>query len=182
MTQGSAEPAPDLQPVLTCDYLVLRPLRQDDFDALYAVASDPLIWEQHPSTDRYKPEVFAEFFREALATRTALVVIDRASGSVVGSSRYFGYDPVKREIEIGWSFLARSHWGGAYNREMKHLMLAHAFTFVRTVVFLVGPANTRSLRAMEKLGGVRIGMRPNANGLESVVFQIAAHGGAAVST
>ena len=162
----------ELQPVLTGKLLSLRPLRLEDFPELYAVASDPLIWEQHPMKDRYKEEVFREFFREALESGGAFAVIDSKDGRIIGSSRYFGFDEAKSEIEIGWTFLARSHWGGVYNREMKQLMLRHAFQFVNTVVFMVGPQNVRSQRAMEKIGGVRAGIRVQADGRESVVFQI----------
>ena len=164
----------ELQPVLTGKLLSLRPLRPEDFPELYAVASDPLIWEQHPMKDRYKEEVFREFFREALDSGGAFAVIDSKDGRIIGSSRYFGFDEAKSEIEIGWTFLARSHWGGVYNREMKQLMLRHAFQFVNTVVFMVGPQNVRSQRAMEKIGGVRAGIRVQPDGRESMVFEITA--------
>src|SRR5712671_1151069 len=144
----------ELQPHLVGDLLELRPLRPEDWEGLYAVASDPLIWEQHPACDRYKEEVFKEFFREALESQGAFVVIDRTTQQIIGSSRYFGFKPQKREIEIGWTFLARSHWGGKYNGELKRLMLDHAFRFVDSVVFLVGPTNFRSRKAMEKIDGV----------------------------
>ena len=146
----------DLQPTLQGELLELRPLRQDDFPALYAVASDPLIWELHPSPDRYKPDVFKEFFREAMESGGALIALDARDGQVIGSSRFHGYDEEKSEIEIGWTFLARSHWGGMYNKAMKQLMLRHAFRFVQSVVFMVGPENWRSQKALEKIGGVRI--------------------------
>ena len=162
----------DLQPVLKGTLLELRPLREDDFPALYAVASDPLIWEVHPSSDRYKLDVFQEFFREGMDSGGALIVLDSADGRVIGSSRFHGYDEANSEVEIGWTFLARSHWGGSYNKEMKQLMLAHAFQFVSSVVFLVGPENWRSQRAMEKVGGVRLPARRNWKGRESVVYQI----------
>ncbi len=162
----------NLQPILKSEILELRPLRPEDFDDLYAVASDPLIWEQHPNNDRYKEEVFKEFFRVALESGGAFIAIDAKDGRVVGSSRFYGYNKEKSEIEIGWSFLARSHWGGVYNREMKHLMLRHAFKFVKSVVFLVGPKNMRSQKAMEKIGGVRVGTRLDDASRESVVFQI----------
>jgi N-acetyltransferase len=165
----------ELQPHLVGDLIELRPLRPEDWEALFAVASDPLIWEQHPASDRYREDVFREFFQGALESGGAFVAIDRATQKIIGSSRYFGHDPAKREIEIGWTFLARSHWGGKYNREMKRLMLDHAFQFVDSVVFLVGPANSRSQRAVEKIGGVRTGSRAtNLNGkpVEQVVFQI----------
>jgi RimJ/RimL family protein N-acetyltransferase len=162
----------ELQPVLEGELLTLQPLRPDDWAALYAVAADPLIWEQHPNSDRFKENVFRAFFDEALASGGALIAIDRKGGQVIGSSRYHGYDAARSEIEIGWSFLARSHWGGVYNGEMKRLMLEHAFQFVERVVFLVGPNNVRSQRAVEKIGGIRMGSRRDGSGRESVVYQI----------
>jgi RimJ/RimL family protein N-acetyltransferase len=162
----------DLQPTLAGERLRLRPLRPEDFHDLYAVAADPLIWEQHPSRDRYREEVFKEFFREALQSRGALLAIDRKDGRVIGSSRFHGYDEARSEIEIGWTFLARSHWGGVYNGEMKRLMLQHAFRFVGSVLFRIGPQNLRSQRALEKIGGIRIGAGVDAAGRESFVYEI----------
>ena len=162
----------ELQPVLTGELLELRPLRAEDFPALYAAASDPLIWEQHPQSDRHREEVFKEFFREALESGGALVAVDLSDGRVVGSSRFHGYDEEKGEVEIGWTFLARSHWGGRFNGEMKRLMLRHAFRFVRSVVFLVGTGNLRSQRAVEKIGGVREGVTSRVPGVESFVYRI----------
>ena len=164
----------DFQPVLKGRLLELRPLRAEDFDDLFAVAADPLIWEQHPAKDRYQEEQFRVFFREALESGGALVAIDTKDGRVIGSSRFHGYDGDKSEVEIGWTFLARSHWGGRYNGEMKQLMLQHAFRFVDRVVFLVGLHNRRSQRAVEKLGGVRVGSRPDASGRDSIVYEITA--------
>jgi N-acetyltransferase len=166
----------ELQPHLVGDLLEVRPLRPEDWESLFAVASDPLIWEQHPAYDRYKEEVFKEFFREALESGGAFVVIDRKTQEIIGSSRYFGFEPRKREIEIGWTFLARSHWGGRYNGELKRLMLDHAFKFAETVVFLVGPTNVRSRKAVEKIGGVMAEQRKKTNlhgeTVEQVVYQI----------
>lgn len=164
----------DLQPTLDGELLSLRPLRADDFPDLYAVASDPLIWELHPSNDRYKEEVFAEFFREAMESGGAFAAIDSKTGQIIGSSRFHGYDREKSEIEIGWTFLSRAYWGGIYNREMKQLMLRHAFQFVNHVAFQVGPQNFRSRRALEKIGAVLVGSRINPVGRENVVYQISA--------
>jgi RimJ/RimL family protein N-acetyltransferase len=161
----------ELQPTLRGELVELRPLREEDFDALFAVASDPLIWEQHPASDRYQERVFRDFFDGAMASGGAFIVMDGRSGAVIGSSRYFGYNAAESEVEIGWTFLARSHWGGKYNGEMKQLMLRHAFRFVKTVVFLIGPNNIRSQRAVEKIGAVRTG-RVSADGRESLVFSL----------
>ena len=130
----------------------VRPLRPEDFDALLAAASDPLIWEQHPEPDRYKPEIFRRYFDGAIASKGALAVIERGSGRIIGSSRYHDLKPEESEIEIGFTFLQRSFWGGEYNRELKSLMLEHAFQFVDRVVFAAGENNLRSQRALQKIG------------------------------
>jgi N-acetyltransferase len=165
----------DLQPHLVGELVEVRPLKPQDWDTLFAVAADPLIWEQHPASDRYQEDVFKEFFREALESGGAFVVVDRETQEIIGSSRYFGFEPARKEIEIGWTFLARSHWGGKYNGELKRLMLDHAFRFVENVVFLIGPANFRSQKAVEKIGGVRIESRNKTvrgQTVEQVVYQI----------
>lgn len=162
----------DLQPTLKGEFPELRPLQPSDFDALFAVASDPGIWEQHPAKERAEPDGFRKFLEDALDSGGALIAHDRRDSRVIGSSRFFGYDRERSEVEIGWTFLARSHWGGRYNGEIKRLMLDHAFRFVDCVVFLVAPENYRSLRAVEKVGGVRTGTCTNAAGSESVLFEL----------
>jgi len=154
----------DLRPNLIGELIELRPLRPEDWNDLFAVASDPLIWEQHPESDRYKEEIFKVFFREALECGGAFVIVDTTSQQIIGSTRFYGYDPEKSEIEIGWTFLARKYWGGRYNRELKQLMLAHAFKFVESVVLLVGENNIRSQKATEKVGGIRDGLVKKVNG------------------
>ena len=164
----------DLQPVLTGALVHLRPLRAGDFDALYAVASDPHIWEQHPESNRHELAVFRTFFDGAIVSGGALLETDAMTGAVIGSSRYFLYDETRRAIEIGWSFLARSHWGGRHNREMKRLMLQHAFRFVDRVHFIIGVRNLRSQRAIENIGAVRIGRRIGNQGHDSYVYELTA--------
>ena len=164
----------DSQLVLKGERVELRPLCAGDYEALYAVAADPLIWEQHPVPDRHEEGRFREFFREALECGGTPVALDAKTQQVIGATRFHGYDEAKSEVEIGWTFLARSHWGGVYNGEMKRLMLQHAFRFVDNVVFLVGPQNLRSQRAVEKIGGVRAGTRPDGGGRVSYVYRITA--------
>jgi RimJ/RimL family protein N-acetyltransferase len=142
----------DLQPTLTGQLLELCPLRPDDFAPLFTAASDPLIWEQHPENDRYKREVFRKFFDGAIESKGAFAIIERKSGRIIGSSRYCNLNPAEREVEVGWTFLERSFWGGRYNRELKSLMLDHAFRFVDRVLFVVGENNIRSQKALEKIG------------------------------
>jgi RimJ/RimL family protein N-acetyltransferase len=162
----------ELQPVLTGDLVELRPLRDEHFPVLFAVASDPMIWEQHPEPDRCTEPVFRRFFRGGMESGGAFVVFDRSDGRAIGSSRFAEYDEANSEIEIGWTFLARSHWGGAYNGDMKRLMLAHAFRFVRRVVFRVGPDNRRSQRALEKIGASYVGLESDPRRGESALFEI----------
>lgn len=162
----------DYQPRLKGRLIELRPLCAADFEDLYAIAADPRIWEQHPAKNRHEESVFQDFFRDAIESGGALLVIDAATGCAIGSSRFHGYDQQKSEVEIGWTFLGRKQWGGGYNGELKQLMLQHAFRFVRHVVFLVGKENLRSQRAVEKLGAVRVGSRPDAGGHDSYVYQV----------
>jgi RimJ/RimL family protein N-acetyltransferase len=142
-----------LQPMLNGPTLQLRPLRPDDVEDLYQAASDPLIWAQHPSSSRYQRPVFQSWFEEAIASAGALAVIDREKDRMIGTSRYYDWDLDKKEIAIGFTFLARAYWGGAVNAELKRLMLEHAFQWARTVWFHIAPQNLRSRKAMEKIGG-----------------------------
>ncbi len=162
----------DYKPHLIGDRLSLKPLEFADFDGLYAVANDPLLWALHPSKDRYKVEVFSTYFDEALASNTALIARDNTSNAIIGTSRYHGLDRALSEIEIGWSFLARSHWGGIYNGEMKDLMLKHAFQWVQTVLLIIGEDNLRSQGAAEKIGGTLRKKTLQRGQLVNVVYEI----------
>ncbi|KQV28390.1 acetyltransferase [Rhizobium sp. Root1203] len=142
----------DMQPLLHGELVRLRPLIKADYDALYSVASDPELWKLHPARDRWQEPIFRRLFQASLESGGAMVVIDNGSDRIIGSSRYNLSEAGSGRAEIGWSFLSRSHWGGAWNREVKRLLLAHAFRFVETVYFRVGETNLRSRRAMEKLG------------------------------
>ncbi len=143
----------DRQPCLANVHVSLRPLRAEDWPALFAVAADPLIWALHPAYDRWQEPVFRRFFGDALASGGCLVASDPQTGAVIGSSRFDTDRAEPGEIEIGWTFLARSHWGGTANRAMKALMVGHALALFDRVIFLIGETNLRSRRALEKIGG-----------------------------
>jgi RimJ/RimL family protein N-acetyltransferase len=143
----------DRQPVLDGERLLLRPLTEDDWQALYAVAADRELWARHPSHDRWQEPVFRAFFEDALAKGGALAIVDKGTGEVIGSSRFQPSDRIGGALEIGWSFLARRYWGKGYNAELKRLMLEHAFRYVDRVVFRVGAENVISRKAMENIGG-----------------------------
>ncbi len=160
----------DWQPTLEGSLVRMRPIHESDFDALYAIASDPLLWAQHPVKNRTDRSVFRSWFDDALAGH-ALVVVERSSGQTIGTSRYEVLDERRRDVEIGWTFLARSHWGGAHNGEVKRLMIDHAFGWAHTITFKVHEDNLRSLRAVEKLGAERVGLEPSRHGIGgSVVY------------
>jgi RimJ/RimL family protein N-acetyltransferase len=166
----------DLQPTITGTLIAIRPLLVGDFDALFDAASDPLIWEQHPESDRYTRAVFQRFFDGAIESGGAFAVIERRSGRIIGSSRYWNLKLAESEVEIGWTFLEREFWGGQYNAELKSLMLDHAFRFVDRVVFVVGETNRRSQKALEKIGATLAGTseRPAPDGTmrRNVIFAI----------
>jgi len=147
----------NLQPVLEDELIVLTPLKVTDFERLFSVAGDPLIWEMHPTKDRYKREVFQKYFDGAVESGGAFLVFDKSTGELIGSTRFYQLDEVQSRVGIGFTFLARKYWGGKYNFAMKKLMLDHAFTYVRSVIFHVGSENLRSQRAVMKIGGKQIG-------------------------
>ena len=164
----------DLQPTLQGKLLQLRPLAPGDFEDLLSAASDPLIWEQHPENTRYRRDVFERFFATAMASRGAFAILDCATSQVAGSSRYYEYDPQAKSVFIGYTFLRRTHWGGSYNAELKHLMLTHAFQYVDRVLFHVGETNFRSQKALSKIGAQPFGkvQFPEDQGRISLVFKI----------
>jgi len=166
------------QPFLNGQLISLRPLKAEDRESLFAAASDPLIWEQHPQRDRYQRNVFDAFFDEAMQSDGALLALDAKSGQTIGTSRYYDRDPAGKSVAIGYTFLIRACWGGGYNREMKELMLGHAFRSVESVFFHVGEDNARSRKAMEKIGAKPVGKvdRKLADGSlsPSIIFEIKA--------
>jgi RimJ/RimL family protein N-acetyltransferase len=147
----------NLQPAhLKNDIVWLEPLKQEHFEELYLVASDPLIWEQHPNPDRYKLDAFTNYFKGAMESGGAFIIRDTLSGKALGSSRYCAYDAANKEIQIGYTFFSRVCWGKSINKAVKKLMLTHAFNDVDKVAFYVGANNIRSQRAMERIGGIKI--------------------------
>lgn len=139
------------------DLVTLKPLAAPDLESLYAVASDKLIWEQHPAFDRYKRNVFERFFEKALKSNTAFLILDTHSGEVIGSSRYYDYTPENKTVAIGYTFLARKYWGTAVNKSLKTLMIGYAFEQgIENLIFHIGATNLRSQKAVQKLGAVKI--------------------------
>ncbi|WP_116789632.1 GNAT family N-acetyltransferase [Flavobacterium psychrotrophum] len=146
-----------IQPVLENDSVILKPLEESDFEALYRVASDPAIWEQHPNKDRWKRDVFEVFFQGAIESKGAFKIIDKQTDEVIGSTRFYNHDVADSSIMIGYTFYDTKCWGSGINPSVKRLMLDYAFTFVATVYFQVGAVNVRSQMAIERLGAIKTG-------------------------
>lgn len=147
----------DRQPILQDDSVILTPLRHDEFEELLIVASDPLIWAQHPNPDRWKREVFRTYFDGALASGGAFVIRTKAHGKAIGSTRFYDHDAEASEIKIGYTFFSRDQWGAGINQRVKRLMLDYALRHVKQVIFHVGAQNMRSRIAMQRLGAELIG-------------------------
>jgi RimJ/RimL family protein N-acetyltransferase len=146
----------DLQPSLENNLVKVRPLKSTDFDALYEVAKDPLIWEQHQNTDRWKSAIFKDFFEDAIDSKGAFVIIEKATNKIIGSSRYKISENSSKAVEIGWTFLSRDYWGGVYNKSFKYLLISYALKHFDHVLFHINEANYRSQKATEKLGGKQL--------------------------
>ncbi|MCU0316178.1 MAG: GNAT family N-acetyltransferase [Fimbriimonadaceae bacterium] len=166
----------NLQPVLEDGEVLLRPLEGQDFEALYQVASDPKVWEQHPHSDRWHREVFEEFFRGAMESRGALVIVHKTTGSVIGATRFYGLDPEARLVIVGFTFLAVCFWGTGLNTRVKKLMLDYAFETVDRVQLHVGEKNRRSQIAVERIGGLVVGEAMISSGssqpTNNLIFEI----------
>ncbi len=141
----------DLLPTLTNNLVQLRPLMSKDFKDLYAIASDPEIWEQHPVKERAELYGFIKFFAESLKSKGALLIRDQSTGKAIGSSRFKLRPEFGNAVEIGWTFLSKQYWGGFYNGALKKLMISYALNHVSEVLLFVDKDNFRSQKAIEKL-------------------------------
>lgn len=146
----------DIQPVLENEKVILHPLQEEDFDALYAVASDPKIWEQHPNKDRWKKDVFKTFFDGAMRSKGAFKIVDKATDEIIGSTRIYDYNEQENSILIGYTFYAVAYWGKGINQSVKAIMLAYLFQFVSKVYFHIGANNIRSQIAIGRLGAEKV--------------------------
>lgn len=142
--------------LLETDTIALYPLEASDFDALYAVASDPNIWAQHPNKDRWRKEVFSNFFEGALQSKGAFKIVDKSTGEVLGSTRFYDYNEQDNSILIGYTFYAVKCWGKGINHAVKSLMLDYAFESVDKVYFHIGAENFRSQVSIGRLGAKKI--------------------------
>lgn len=146
----------NIQPFLENETFMLQPLLEQDFKVLYNVAADPKIWEQHPNKDRWKEDVFQNFFTGAIQSKGAFLIIDKATGDVAGSTRVYDYDETDNSILIGYTFYATRYWGKGINSSVKKMMLDYLFQFVSKVSFHIGASNIRSQIAIGRLGARKV--------------------------
>lgn len=146
-----------LQPTLQNELIIATPLLPEDFDRLYAAASDPLIWEQHPNNNRWQLEAFTNYFTGGIESGGAFLVRDAQTGEVIGSSRFSDWLPESSTVSVGYTFFIRRCWGGGYNYALKNLMLEYIFQFVENVTFYIGAHNLRSQISIERFGAIKIG-------------------------
>lgn len=146
----------NIQPILTNGVVTIQPLQATDFDALYNVASDPLIWEQHPNRDRYKHSVFSTFFDGAMQSGGAFKVTDNTTRLTLGSTRFYDYSATDNSIFIGYTFYAVDCWGKGINMAVKTMMLDYIFQYVDKVGFHIGAGNVRSQIAIGRLGAQKV--------------------------
>lgn len=147
----------DLQPTLTNERITLFPLREEDFNDLYAAAADPEIWRQHPNKDRWKKDIFKTFFEGAIQSGGAFRVVDNTTGATIGSTRFYDYDANTKSIFIGYTFYPTAYWGKGINAMAKTLMLNYIFQFADRVIFHIGAENIRSQVAITRLGAIKTG-------------------------
>ncbi|WP_348798197.1 GNAT family N-acetyltransferase [Flavobacterium adhaerens] len=147
----------NLQPVvLENEFVKLIPLEENHFEELYTIASDPLLWEQHPIKDRYKIEVFKPFFEAGINSKGAFLILDKKKNETIGTTRFYDYMPEKSSVAIGFTFIGREFWGGIYNQSTKKLLIDYAFQNVNSILFHVGAENIRSQKAVLKLGASKV--------------------------
>jgi RimJ/RimL family protein N-acetyltransferase len=147
----------DLQPNhLQNEFIKLRPLQETDFEDLYQVASDPLVWEQHPNKMRYQRAIFQNYFEGAMLSKGAFIILDSKTDEVMGSSRFYDLDATEKSVLIGYTFIGRKFWGNGYNKALKELMLDYAFQYVDKIYFHIGAYNYRSQKAIEKIGAIKV--------------------------
>lgn len=161
---------------LETDRYFIRGLLQGDYEGLFKAASDPAIWAMHSEVDRYQASGFKMYFDKIFSLEAPMVVIDKSTSQIMGSSSFYDYDGKESKVLLGYSFLETKYWGGSSNLEIKRCLVNYALMLVKTVEFEISPKNLRSRRAAEKIGAVfdRVTEKSLPNGLkqERCVYKI----------
>lgn len=154
-----------MQPVtLEGHWVLLEPLSVDHVPALAALASDEEIWRylpvSLPTEDDLRGIVEDALRNRAAGTELPFVIVERASGMPIGSTRVMDIRLEHRGVEIGWTWLGRAYWRSPINSECKYLLLRHLFEVVGCVrvALKTDMLNVRSQAAIERLGATREGV------------------------
>lgn len=148
--------------VLEGERVRLEPLTPAHLHQLVAACNDDALWEFTFRANLFAQEETAKrLIADAIEDphTVAFVVVDKATNTVIGSTRYFDIEEQHRKLEIGWTFIARSHWRTHVNTECKLLLLRYAFeTWNAARVQLKAEAvNQRSRNAILRLGATHEG-------------------------
>lgn len=150
--------APHIQPTLTGTLVDLQPLQADHAQALVDAAADGQLWNM-TLTVVPGPDTVAQYIATALAGREAgtvmpFVIVNRATGRVAGSTRFWKIDLNNRKMEIGHTWLGVSTQRSGINTEAKYLLLTHAFEVMQAVrvQFTTDELNEKSRAAILRIG------------------------------
>jgi RimJ/RimL family protein N-acetyltransferase len=151
-------------PVLEGRHVRLEPLTQSHHAALTEIGLDPDLWELIPYRVTTPPEMTAYIERavtdQAAGVSLPFATIDRASGKIVGSTRYMNVEPAHRRVEIGATWIARPWQRTAINTEAKYMMLRYAFETLGCirVELKTDALNRRSRNAIQRIGAMEEGI------------------------
>ncbi|RED55565.1 GNAT family N-acetyltransferase [Cohnella lupini] len=144
--------------------VTLVPMEASHIAALYDALNDPEIWTFSPPGMRnvadMKTYVETALEERARGVCMPFVIYDMEADRLVGTTRFADISAPHRHLEIGWTALAREVWRTRVNTECKYLLLKHCFETLGTVrvQLKADSRNTRSLRAMERIGATPEGI------------------------
>ena len=150
---------------LAAELVRLEPLTLAHAPGLFAVGQDQEIWRWLYSAPPANVDEMRARVAEALEAQSRggalpFAVVEQASGTVIGTTRYMGINAAHRQLEIGWTWYGRAYWRTSVNTECKYLLLRHAFESLECirVQFATDVRNERSQRAIERIGATREGV------------------------
>ena len=170
--------------ILEGRHVRLEPLSPAHEESLIAAAGDGELWNSTvtivPSRANMAAYIASALNAQAQGRELPFVIIQKPSGHVVGSTRFFHIEPDHRRVEIGYTWLSASAQRTAVNTEAKLLLLTHAFDSLRCirVEFVTDVLNQQSRTAILRLGAKQEGVlrnhmvMPGGRYRDSVCFSI----------
>ena len=136
----------------------LQPLKEDHFEELVNLGNDKAIWQHIPVAmntqfDRLQA-LISGMVEKGKGTQFPFAILHKASGRLIGSTRFMDMHQQHLKLEIGWTWLHPDHWGTRANPECKLLLLSHCFEVLKTrrVHLKTDEHNIRSRKAIAKIG------------------------------